>query len=87
LAPKAEHLATIDHGDMDAFAIQNIEIHDRPPMQEYPDRRLRSLAGDSETNRVISSPSPAAQLAERRLSTAPTSREDGRRSLARDPAS
>jgi hypothetical protein len=36
LAPKAEHLATIDHGDMDAVAIQYIAIHKRPPMQEYP---------------------------------------------------
>jgi hypothetical protein len=28
LAPKAEHLATIDHSDMDAFAIQYVAIHD-----------------------------------------------------------
>jgi hypothetical protein len=53
LALKAEHLMTIDHGDMDAVAIQYIAIHDRPPMQEYPSRRLRSLAGDSETNRAL----------------------------------
>jgi hypothetical protein len=28
LALKAEHLATCDHGDMDAFAIQYVAIHD-----------------------------------------------------------
>jgi hypothetical protein len=53
LALKAKHLVTIDHGDMDAVAIQYIAIHDRPPIQEYSGRRLRSLAGDSETNRGL----------------------------------
>ena len=51
-ALKAENLATCDHGDMDAFAIQYIAIHDLPPVPGMdPRQRLRSLAGDSETNR------------------------------------
>jgi hypothetical protein len=53
LALKVEHLVTIDHGDMDAVAIQNVAIHDRPPIQEYPGGRLRSFAGDGETNRAL----------------------------------
>jgi hypothetical protein len=35
LALKVEHLATRDHGDMDAFAIQYIAVHDRPPVQGW----------------------------------------------------
>jgi hypothetical protein len=58
LAPKAKHLVTRDHRDMDAFTIQYVAIHDRPPKRE-PRQRLRSLAGDSEKNRAIS-PSPSA---------------------------
>jgi hypothetical protein len=33
LALKAKHFATGDHGDLDAFAIQYVAIHDRPPMR------------------------------------------------------
>jgi hypothetical protein len=33
LALKAKYLVTSDHGDMDAFAIQYVAIHDRPPMR------------------------------------------------------
>jgi hypothetical protein len=52
LAPKAKHLVTRDHRDMDAFTIQYVAIHDRSPTQE-PRQRLRSLAGDSEKNRAL----------------------------------
>jgi hypothetical protein len=50
LALEIKHLVTSDHGDKDAFAIQYIAIHDRPPMRAPP-QRLRLLSGDSETNR------------------------------------
>jgi len=60
LALKAKHLVTIDHGNMGAAAIQYIAIHDRPPMHEYPGRRLRPLVGDSETNPRAISPWPLA---------------------------
>jgi hypothetical protein len=33
LARKAKHLVTYDYGDMDAFAVQYVAIHDRPPMR------------------------------------------------------
>jgi hypothetical protein len=33
LALKAEHLVTCDHGHMDAFAVQYVAHHDRPPVQ------------------------------------------------------
>jgi hypothetical protein len=36
LAPKAKHLVTPDHRDMDAFTIQYVAIHDRPPKREPP---------------------------------------------------
>jgi hypothetical protein len=42
LALKAEHLATCDHSDMDAFAIEYVAIHDRPP---YGARGKAALVG------------------------------------------
>jgi hypothetical protein len=36
LAPKAKHLVTRDYRDMDAFTIQYVAIHDRPPKREPP---------------------------------------------------
>jgi hypothetical protein len=39
LALKAKHLVTCDHGDMDAFAIQYVAIHDPPPMHGRPRRK------------------------------------------------
>jgi hypothetical protein len=51
LALKAKHLVTCDHCDMDAFAIQYVAIHDRPPYGA-PRQRLRLLSGDSDTNRA-----------------------------------
>jgi hypothetical protein len=38
LALKAKHLVTCDHGDVDAFAVQYVAIHDRPPMQGPRDK-------------------------------------------------
>jgi hypothetical protein len=32
-ALKVKHLVTYDHGDMDAFAVQYVAIHGRPPVQ------------------------------------------------------
>ena len=48
---KAENLVVHDHADMDAFAVQYIAVHDRRPIEVPPAKRLRLLAGESETNR------------------------------------
>jgi hypothetical protein len=47
---EAEDRFVPDHADMDAFAVEYIAVHDRPPI-EVPTARLRLLGGDSETNR------------------------------------
>ena len=49
---KAEDRVVQDHADMNAFAVDYIAVHDRPPL-EAPQQRLRLLAGDSETNRAL----------------------------------
>jgi hypothetical protein len=64
LTSKAEDLDTNDHADMDAFAVQYIPVHDRHPIEWGPaGKRVRSLAGESETNRALGpiSPSPLAR--------------------------
>jgi hypothetical protein len=46
---KIVKLLTFKAADMNAFAVDYIAVHDRPPL-EAPQQRLRFLAGDSETN-------------------------------------
>jgi hypothetical protein len=49
---EAEDLAAHNHADMDAFAVEYIAVHGRSSYRDAPAKRLRLLAGDSETNRT-----------------------------------
>src|SRR5258707_5068588 len=49
----AEDRVIHDHADMDAFAVEYIAVHDRPPIERPPRQRLRLLSSDSETNRAL----------------------------------
>jgi hypothetical protein len=61
---EAEDLAAHNHADMDAFAVEYIAVHGRSSYRDAPAKRLRLLAGDSETNRTRAiSPSPSALAA------------------------
>jgi hypothetical protein len=64
LTSEAEDCGAPDHADIDAFAVEYIAVHDRSSYRGAPAKRLRLLAGDSETNRTRAiSPSPSALAA------------------------
>jgi hypothetical protein len=56
LALIAENCRTRDHGNMDAVAIEYVAVHDRSPVLVSSRRRLRPLAGESETNHALVTP-------------------------------
>src|SRR5476649_2766119 len=68
LAIMTENCGTDDHGNMDAFAIEYVAVHDGSPVLGLRDKGCASWSAKARLNCAqVSSPSPADRASERLL--------------------